>query len=748
MAATSGPGRGAQVKNTSANQTTPSSRTTFIPKVSGLVTKFNKTSPASNMEKSSAEGSGPTPPSSTGSSPKQPTESSSTQSNPPAAPAAPESPELPPLPPSNESSPEGAMALPDTADTETAEERLGREIVTWATRADRTNTDQDYKLTIWFRKNSTAPSTTLSTKEKGRLVFKLLGVPRGKCLQMDVNKRDRIVLTILGEVPASSLNLSQSFQVKTNLWTRPVAPVIREKLVYINWTTSDTEYQDLERVLSHFGTLTSNIQYQVYRARPGADEDEMLMDGVLSMDRECKMKVRRNIPSIILVAGKKVNIRYDGQARSCPRCLERLHICPAKGDPRRCQELWDNRDDPDDGPHQRAKPRGNLIELMNTVMGVQETNTMDSSEESGIHADFVDVCNIPDEMDEDRILDFLSKKDIHLEPEQLRKVENKWRLVDLMPQEVQCVMLMVHKAKIGSAGRRIECYPAIMSTPTGARLSTFNPSRDNSRTENPVARSLSGDMKNLEDGREVSPNDTNVQSVDPKAGSHNNDLNLSPKNSSGSSVEEVTPPMDTESGDDDDEEIKEVAVNDDDDDIKEVTADDKTLPKAAKITLVQDGAGYATKAQMQRRRTVSVGSSTEVKAALKTKKLAEEADQDYKRAQAEAEEKAKKANETKDENDFKLAEKAKKAAATAKKKFLVLEAKYDMMVKKSDELKRMSEAGKRSAEDQSPGKDDGDDEDWNTVSKGKKKDAKNRKKKAKEKTSEELEIEKSLFDGK
>ena len=90
--------------------------------------------------------------------------------------------------------------------------------------------------------------------------------------------------------------------------------------------TSDTSSRAIGFLLEHFGVLTGMVEHQVYRSKPGACEEERLMDGVLSMDRQVTMKIKRNIPSILLIEGKKINIRYEGQARSCPRCLNRLHI--------------------------------------------------------------------------------------------------------------------------------------------------------------------------------------------------------------------------------------------------------------------------------------------------------------------------------------------------------------------------------------------------------------------------------------
>ena len=185
-------------------------------------------------------------------------------------------------------------------------------------------------ITINFR----ASNTNLSIKEKGRLVFKMLGVPRGKCIIFNESRREKAVLTISGSVPVSTLNLTQSFQAKPGLWTKPVAPIVKEKMVYLHWTLSETDNRELRSILECFGVVSGPIKHQRYQAKRGAEEEERMMDGVMTMDRQVKMKIRRNIPSIILVEGRKVNVRYDIQPKSCSRCLQRLHICPTRGDAR------------------------------------------------------------------------------------------------------------------------------------------------------------------------------------------------------------------------------------------------------------------------------------------------------------------------------------------------------------------------------------------------------------------------------
>ena len=265
MADCVGPGRGAHVKNTSTNSTTPSSRTAFKKQVSNLINQFEV--PAESVAKMSSETS------KTNQTPEE--DQPKTPEGEDAAKMSQGTSYNQPTEVTNQS----AEAEPEAAATA---------MVTYAGVADRTNLEQDYVVTLWFRKNNTVSNVMLSIEQKGRLFYKRLMIPPGKLISVDESRRDQIRLKIHGSVPVSSLHLTQSFEAKPGLWTKPVAPVVKEKMVYVYWTSHETSYRELEYTLEQFGVLTGNIEFQVYRAKAQATEEERLMDGVMNMDRKSR----------------------------------------------------------------------------------------------------------------------------------------------------------------------------------------------------------------------------------------------------------------------------------------------------------------------------------------------------------------------------------------------------------------------------------------------------------------------------
>ena len=402
---------------------------------------------------------------------------------------------------SSESMNTGAAMVVDNTGAAAATEQAPTP--TWADRVESTMVNHDYKLTIFFRKNNDVQNTNLSQAQKGRLIFKRLNIPRGKCLKCDDSKRDRLTLTVSGSVPTCSLHLTQSFEAKPGLWTKPIAPVIKDKTVFLYWTPDDMSSNDIVEVLENFGTIADAVEYQVYWSREDDDEESKMMDGVQKSDRMVKMKVRKNIPSIILVEGKRIRVHYEGQAKNCPRCLCRLHICPAKGDARKCEEIWNGRHLDTVELADQAKPRGDLEEMMKRVIGGSGINNMsgESTEDTGITADYVEMVGIPEEISEEQLYDYLHSKDINIRRGQLVQDDDnpaKWRVHQLLPQEVTCMMLLVNNNRIGKEGK-IRCYPAMTSTPIREQQPPpVNPSAPVSpETGTGAKKDLDHDLRNL-----------------------------------------------------------------------------------------------------------------------------------------------------------------------------------------------------------------------------------------------------------
>ena len=180
---------------------------------------------------------------------------------------------------------------------------------TFAQATENTVTNHPYNLNIFFKKNNNV-NTSLSMEDKAKLIFSRIGVPDGKCLGIDDSKRDRLTIIVDGSVPIYTLKVQFSFEAKSGLFTKPIAPIVREKKVMLFYTDYNMSNNLIKEALSHFGRVTGDVEHQVYEPKEDASELEKKLTGVKKADRMVRMKVTRNIPSFILIGGKKIKVVY------------------------------------------------------------------------------------------------------------------------------------------------------------------------------------------------------------------------------------------------------------------------------------------------------------------------------------------------------------------------------------------------------------------------------------------------------
>ena len=359
---------------------------------------------------------------------------------------------------------------------------------TYAEVAEATSTKHPYHLKVTFKK-SQCNNTTLDEEQLATLVYNRLLVPEGKCLGIDLSRRDQITVIVDSSVPINTLAVQYSFEAKPGLFTKPIAPVIRQKRVLINQVEYNVIEEDIEDALRPFGKLTSEVMHQTFTIK--TTETNTLvkkLDGVKKADRYVWMKVVSHIPSFILVGNKRAKVIYDGQPRQCGRCLQRLHLCPGGGKAEICERLYKEKDP-------KAVERADLRDFWDNAREEAIKATQDASYDSDcIRADFVDVEHVPEEMKKEEIVRFLQDASIAVLDNQLEaKGKGKWRVTGLMPDEVTCMMLLVHDRKVGPKNR-IKCCPVMTSTPEHT-AGSLHPSRENSSDgSSPVLPASSEDV--------------------------------------------------------------------------------------------------------------------------------------------------------------------------------------------------------------------------------------------------------------
>ena len=301
-----------------------------------------------------------------------------------------------------------------------------RPSATWAARS----TAKPHTLKVHLVKNGEDDNVkmTLTPAEKGRLVRKL-GIPKGKLMAFCDAKLGTCVLKVSEDVKLAQLNLADSIPVKTGLRTKPVAPVVKEKLIKLFWTSLETSNEKIKEVMSRFGRVTSDIQYQTYKAGKDATEDELYLEGTVKGDRFFYMKVVTPIPGYIVIDGKRVKCYYSDQIKTCPRCYQTKFDCPGKANKTECEKA---------GEEQR-----DIFELWE-----QYEESSDTDDDETI--DFLELANLPPNVAKSDLLRWILEKcAVDVDEHQLTQVSDTiWRLEKLLVKEVKCLFWMGNDEKV------------------------------------------------------------------------------------------------------------------------------------------------------------------------------------------------------------------------------------------------------------------------------------------------------------
>ena len=194
-----------------------------------------------------------------------------------------------------------------------------------------------YLLDIFLYREDNSKDFQISYKEVSEVVFKRLGVPQGMLRSVDTTPYKKFTIELDNMVQLGNLNITQSLQVRSGLYTRPLQAPEKDREVLINWAPMKIPGKDIESVLKWFGTITVPVENVVLRDT-GHDDWTSYMDGVITTERRCKMKISTNIPSLIMVRGIKMRCSYPGQPKTCSRCMRYWSSCPGGGKVEKCKK--------------------------------------------------------------------------------------------------------------------------------------------------------------------------------------------------------------------------------------------------------------------------------------------------------------------------------------------------------------------------------------------------------------------------
>ena len=198
-------------------------------------------------------------------------------------------------------------------------------------------------LRIVLKKTKPNASFHLKPKEKAKLVFMTLGVPRTHVVGIDqCDFRTIIVHMNCSAVP---WRIAHSVEVRDGLITLPMRMFKRLTKVKLMNVGVQTSNIDVVNMLKKFGTFEETFEVKETRYYEDVYDvsnltmEEKMLKGVKDGNREVKMYIKKNIPSFCLLEnGRRVRVRYPAQPVTCARCHQGIRGCKGGANAAKCEK--------------------------------------------------------------------------------------------------------------------------------------------------------------------------------------------------------------------------------------------------------------------------------------------------------------------------------------------------------------------------------------------------------------------------
>ena len=309
-------------------------------------------------------------------------------------------------------------------------------------------------LRIVLKKTKPGANYYLKHKEKAKLVFMQLGVPRHHVVGID--QEDFRTIRVHMNCAAAQWKVAHSIEIKDGLITLPMRMFRRLTTVTVS-AGVDTRPIEVTTMLNHFGTFETMIDYKLKSYYEDADIskltlEEKMMRGVRNGDIEVKMFIKKHIPSFALLgSGKRVRVRYPAQPVTCARCHQGIRGCRGGANAARCekkggvqvplQDFWKTLIAPAEGERREAEQGQEEAEIPGNVLRIEGLGKSAGKEWVRLYLNIA----------LDRFLDDVD----------MVQSENKlaWEVTGLSPEEIQSILQKVAGTQF--KGKTVYCAPVV-----------------------------------------------------------------------------------------------------------------------------------------------------------------------------------------------------------------------------------------------------------------------------------------------
>ena len=199
------------------------------------------------------------------------------------------------------------------------------------------------KIVLHLSKDDKAVTWNVSRDDLSKLVYEKMGIPDGKIEAIDDSMFRKIIIYLKPGVDNNEYLSTNTFIVKPGLKCEPTRQMDGVVSVKIFWTPFDLANEEIKNALAFYGDTVGDFEYMNYGKGNTAASDKLRH--IKTGNRVVNMKIKKNIPSYIVINGRKAKILYNGQIKSCARCHFTADNCPGLGDASKCEEEGGERRD-------------------------------------------------------------------------------------------------------------------------------------------------------------------------------------------------------------------------------------------------------------------------------------------------------------------------------------------------------------------------------------------------------------------
>ena len=315
-------------------------------------------------------------------------------------------------------------------------------------------------LRIVLKKTKPGANYFLKPKEKAKLIFMQLGVPRHNVIGID--QEDFRTIKVHLNCVAAPWKIAHSIEVRDGLITLPMRMFRRYTKVLVMNAGVETRPIEVTKMLSHFGSFGDCVEVRELTYFENADVskltlEEKMMRGVKTGDFEVQMFITKNIPSFaMLESGKRVRVKYPSQPVTCGRCMQGIRGCKGGANAAKCEKKGGEKLDfanwwsilitpnesaaPTQGEQQKPET-GEETVIPNTILRIEGLGKKAGPEWVRL---YLSVC--------------LNRT---LEDAELKQSESKlaWEVSGLSPEEIQKILQTVSGTHF--KGKTVYCVPVV-----------------------------------------------------------------------------------------------------------------------------------------------------------------------------------------------------------------------------------------------------------------------------------------------